>query len=136
MQPASQSPKSSSPGLVSCTPHTEMDEAFERKLRAAVSAGWRVLIVEVGLLTLAWVAYLAIMGAHPPALLALWGPDVTWSTVAAISLEAIAIFKVALWLQAVLLAWGAVWASRLALSARSASLANRGGWPPGRRWPG
>jgi hypothetical protein len=33
-----------------------MDDAFERKLRAAVSAGWRVLVVEVGLLTLAWAA--------------------------------------------------------------------------------
>jgi hypothetical protein len=90
-----------------------MDDAFERKLRAAVSAGWRVLVVEVGLLTLVWVAYLAIMAAHPPALLVLWGPDVTWSTVATISLQAIAVFKVALWLQAALLAWAALWASTL-----------------------
>jgi len=90
-----------------------MDDAFERKLRAAVSAGWRVLVVEVGLLTLAWVAYLAIQAGHPTALLVLWGPDVSWSTVATISLQAIAVFKVALWLQAALLAWAALWASTL-----------------------
>jgi hypothetical protein len=90
-----------------------MDEAFERKLRAAVSAGWRVLIVEVVFLTLVWVGYLVIMGARPAALLALWGPEVTWSTVATVSLQAIAAFKVALWLQAALLAWGALWAATL-----------------------
>ncbi len=90
-----------------------MDEAFERKLRAAVSAGWRVLLVEVGLLTLVWVVYLGIMGVHPPVLIALWGPGVTWSTVATVSLFAIAGFKVVLWVQAGLLAWGALWASTL-----------------------
>jgi hypothetical protein len=90
-----------------------MDGAFERKLRAAVSAGWRVLVVEVGLLTIVWVVYLLIMSAHPPAILALCGPDVTWPTVATISLQSIAVFKVALWLQAALLAWGALWASIL-----------------------
>jgi hypothetical protein len=93
--------------------HVPMDLAFERKLRAAVSAGVRVLVVEVGLLTIVWVIHLAAMAAHPSAVLALWGPDVSWSMVAAISLHAIATFKVALWLQAALLAWGWVWASML-----------------------
>ncbi len=98
-----------------CVLHTRLnvDEAFERKLRAAVSAGWRVLLVEVGLLSLVWVVYLAIMAAHPPVLIALWGPGVTWSTVATVSLFAIAGFKVVLWVQAGLLAWGALWASML-----------------------
>jgi hypothetical protein len=91
----------------------DMDEAFERRLRAAVSAGWRVLVIEVGLLTMAWVIILAVMGAHPNAMLALSGPDVSWKTVATISLTAIAVFKVALWLQAGLLAWAWMWASTL-----------------------
>jgi hypothetical protein len=86
---------------------------FERRLRAAVSAGWRVLVVEVALLALAWVIYLAVMGAHPPFVLALWGPDVTWSTVATISLQSFAAFKVGIWLQAALLAWAWLWASTL-----------------------
>jgi hypothetical protein len=86
---------------------------FERRLRAAVSAGWRVLVVEVALLTVVWVIHLAVMGAHPRVVLSLWGSDVSWSTVAAISLQAIAVYKVALWLQAALLAWGALWANTL-----------------------
>jgi hypothetical protein len=90
-----------------------MDLEFERKLRAAVSAGWRVLVIQVGLLTIVWVAYLGIIAARPAALLALWGPQVTWSTVATVSLVAIAVYKVSLWLQAALLAWAWMWASSL-----------------------
>jgi hypothetical protein len=90
-----------------------MEATFERRLRAAVSAGWRVLVVEVAFVTLAWVISWAITSAHPSAMLALLGPDVTWSTLATISLASIAAFKVALWLQAALLAWGWLWASTL-----------------------
>lgn len=68
-----------------------MDDGFERKLRAAVSAGWRVLIVEAGLLTIVWVVYVVIT----------------------VTLEAVAVYKVALWLQVALLAWGWLWASTL-----------------------
>jgi hypothetical protein len=90
-----------------------IDATFERRLRAAVSAGWRVLVVEVAFVTLVWVLYVAIAGAHPTAMLALWGPDVTWSTVATVSLQAIAACKVAIWLQVALLAWAWLWASTL-----------------------
>jgi hypothetical protein len=78
-----------------------------------VSAGWRVLLIEVAFLTTVWLISVSIMTAHPAALLAFWGPDVSWSTVATISLGAIALFKVALWLQAALLLWAWMWASRL-----------------------
>jgi hypothetical protein len=90
-----------------------MDATFERKLRAAVSAGWRVLVIEVVALTIVWVFYLAILGAHPSVMLALSGPDVTWSTLETISLQAIAAFKVALWLQAAILGWAALWGAAL-----------------------
>jgi hypothetical protein len=90
-----------------------MDTAFENRLRAAVSAGWRVLLIEAGFLTLVWLIYLAVISAHPAAMLALWGPDVSWSTVATISLWAVAVFKVALWLQGALLLWAWMWASML-----------------------
>jgi hypothetical protein len=91
----------------------DMDATFERKLRAAISAGWRVLLVEVVFLTLVWAAYLTITGVHPTWMLALWGPDVTWSIVATISLQAIAACKVAIWFQVALLAWAWMWSSRL-----------------------
>jgi hypothetical protein len=90
-----------------------MDVEFDRKVRAAVSAGVRVFVVEVGLLTLVWAIYLAVAGARPGALLAFWGPDASWTTVTHVTLLAIAAFKVALWLQAAVLAWGWVWASML-----------------------
>lgn len=90
-----------------------MDAGFEDKLRAAVSAGWRVLLIEVGFLTLVWLIYLTVMPSHPAALIALWGPEVSWSTVATVTLQAIAMFKVAVWLQAGLLLWAAIWAVRL-----------------------
>jgi hypothetical protein len=90
-----------------------MDSEFEWKLRAAVSAGWRILVIQVGLLTIAWFVYLTIMAMRPDAVLALWGPQVTWSTVATVSLMAIAVYKVSLWIQAALLAWGWMWGTRL-----------------------
>jgi hypothetical protein len=90
-----------------------MDTAFETRLRAAVSAGWRVLLIEVGFLTLVWLIYLTVMPAHPAAMMAMWGPDVSWSTVATVTLLAVAAFKVALWLQGALLLWAWMWASRL-----------------------
>jgi hypothetical protein len=90
-----------------------MDIEFERRLRAAVSAGWRMLVIEVGLLTIVWVIYLAAMSTRAATMLALWGPYVSMSTVATVSLMAIAAFKVALWLQAALLGWAWMWASRL-----------------------
>jgi hypothetical protein len=90
-----------------------MDTSFERKLRAAVSAGVRVLVVEVGLLSLVWALYLVFIGARPGWALALWGPEVSWPWVAAITLGAVALFKVFLWIQAALLAWGWLWAATL-----------------------
>jgi hypothetical protein len=90
-----------------------MDTRLEDKLRAAVSAGWRVLLVEVAFLTLVWLVYLGVMRTHSAAVLVLWGPEVSRTTVAGISLAAIALFKVALWLQAGLLLWAWMWASRL-----------------------
>lgn len=99
-----------------------MDDAFERKLRAAVSAGWRVVIVEAAVLTLLWVVYLVLMGTRPPAILALWGPGATWSTFAMVTILAIAAFKVALWLQIALLAWGSLWASTLRRESKPATI--------------
>lgn len=90
-----------------------MDTAFENRLRAAVSAGWRVLLIEAGFVTVVWLIFRAAIAAHPAAMLALWGPDVSWSTVTTIGLQAIAAFKVALWLQAALLLWAWMWASML-----------------------
>ena len=38
-----------------------MNEAFEKKVRAAAVAGWWVVLIAVGFLTLQWLIYLAIL---------------------------------------------------------------------------
>jgi hypothetical protein len=91
-----------------------MDVTFEQKLRAAVSAGWRVLLIEVAFLLVAWLLYRATM---PPAgvgqINVLIGPQVNLVTVASVWLMALAFFKLALWLQAGILLWAWVWSVML-----------------------
>ena len=57
-----------------------MNDPFEKKVRAAAVAGWWVVLITVAFLTLLWLAYLAVMSAHPAWLLALWGPGVERSS--------------------------------------------------------
>ncbi len=42
-----------------------MNDPFEKKVRAAAVAGWWVILIAVGFLTLIWLAYLAVMATHP-----------------------------------------------------------------------
>jgi hypothetical protein len=46
-----------------------MNDPFEKKVRAAAVAGWWVILIAVGFLTLLWLVYLAVMAAHPAWLL-------------------------------------------------------------------
>jgi hypothetical protein len=94
-------------------PNIEPPEALEQKLRAAVSAGWKVVVIEAVFITVAWLAYLATITGRAGWLLALWGPEVSWPTVATVSVLAIAAFKVMLWLQAALVLWAWMWARAL-----------------------
>jgi hypothetical protein len=91
-----------------------MDITFEQKLRAAVSAGWRVLLIEVAFLLVAWLLYRATV---PPAgvgqINVLIGPQVSQATVASVWLVALALFKLALWLQAGILLWAWMWSVML-----------------------
>jgi hypothetical protein len=51
---------------------------------------------------------------------------VSWATVSIVTLQAIAVFKVALWLQVALLAWGSTWASMLRKSGAESAPARSG----------
>jgi hypothetical protein len=51
-----------------------MNDLFEKKVRAAAVAGWWVVLIAIGFLTLLWLIYLAVMSTHPALLLSLWGP--------------------------------------------------------------
>jgi hypothetical protein len=49
-----------------------MNDPFEKKVGAAAVAGWWVILVAIGFLTLLWLVYLAVMSAHPAWLLSIW----------------------------------------------------------------
>jgi hypothetical protein len=87
--------------------------SFEKRVRAAAVAGWWVVLVAAGFVTLQWILYLVAMSARPAWLLSLWGPDVDWAFVHTVWFWAIAILKFCLWLLALVVIWLTLWAWRL-----------------------
>ncbi len=90
-----------------------MNDSFEKKVSAAAVAGWWMLLIAVGFLLIQWIAYLTIMSAQPSWLPPLWGPDVTYETISTVWFWAMAIFKVFLWLMALVALWLTLWARQL-----------------------
>jgi len=90
-----------------------MNDAFEQKIRAAAVAGWWTLLIAAAFLTLQWLAFLAVMSSHPGWVMALWGPGVSWSFVQNLWFWMAAVFKLSLWLAAVVVIWLTLWARRL-----------------------
>ncbi len=90
-----------------------MNEAFEKKVRAAAVAGWWVILIAYALLTVTWAVYLAIVSARPKWLLALWGGDVSWAFVQTVSLWFLGVFKLFLWVLFLVVLWLTLWARQL-----------------------
>jgi hypothetical protein len=90
-----------------------MNDPFEKKVRAAAVAGWWVILVAAGFLTLQWLVYLAIMSIQPAWLLALWGQGVDWPFVQNLWLWIMAIFKMCVWLLILVVLWLTLWARQL-----------------------
>jgi hypothetical protein len=91
-----------------------VNESFERKVRAAAGAGWRVVLIGYALLLVTWIAYLFIMSARPPWLLAMWGQEgVTWTLVQTLWLWLMGVFKLVLWFAILVVLWLALWARQL-----------------------
>ena len=82
-----------------------MNNTIEQKVRAAAVAGWWTLLIAAAFLVLQWFAYLALMSSRPGWILALWGPDVTWSFVQNLWFWMTAVFKLCVWLLAVVVIW-------------------------------
>jgi len=91
-----------------------MNDAFTMKVRSAAAAGWWTLLIAAAVLSVQWVGYLWILSAKPAWLLALWGPDVGWATVQTVWLWAVAVFKVCVWVLALVTVWLTLWGRRLA----------------------
>ena len=71
-----------------------MNDAFEKRVRAAAVAGWWTLLIAVGFITLLCVVYLVVMSARPAWLLVMWGPDVDWAFVQRVWFWAISVPQV------------------------------------------
>jgi hypothetical protein len=90
-----------------------MNDTFEQKVRAAAVAGWWALLVAAGFLLLNWLVYLAAASARPAWFQSLWGQDVSWSDAQNVWIWALAIFKLCVWLLALVVLWLTLWARQL-----------------------
>jgi len=90
-----------------------MDDVFEKHVRAAGVAGWWVVLIAVGFLLVQGLLYLLVMSAHPAWLLALWGPDATWSLVQTVWFWGLVAMKALIWPLALGAFWLTLWARQL-----------------------
>ena len=90
-----------------------MNDVFEKRVRAAAVAGWWVVLITVGFITLQWIIYLVVMHTRPAWLLSMWGPGVDWAFVHIVWFWAIAILKFILWLMVLVVLWLTLWARQL-----------------------
>jgi hypothetical protein len=90
-----------------------MNDPFEQRVRGAAAAGWRVVLVAIGMLAVSSVAYMAIVSAQPSWLLSMWGSDLTWADIQNVSFCAIVGFKMTVWLMALAALWLTLWARQL-----------------------
>ena len=90
-----------------------MNDAFQQRLRAAAIAGWWTLLIAVGFLTLVWIIFLVLMSTRPSWYQSLLGPGVSWEDLQMVGLWAVAIFKMCIWLMALVVLWLTLWSRQL-----------------------
>jgi len=90
-----------------------MDDAFARRVRAAAVAGWWTLLIAAVFLTLVWIVFLGTVSTRPAWYLPLLGPGASWEEFQRVGFWAVAIFKMCLWVMAVVVVWLTLWARRL-----------------------
>jgi hypothetical protein len=95
------------------TRRTAMNDAFQQRVRAAAVAGWWTVLIAIGFLASVWIVFFVLMSARPPLLQSLLGPGVTWEYVQNVGFWAVSIFKVCVWLLAVMVVWLTLWARQL-----------------------
>jgi hypothetical protein len=90
-----------------------MNAIFEKRVGSAAVAGWWTLLVAVVFLWIQWIAYLVIMNIRPTWFLSLLGPDIGWSEIQNVWFWMTAIFKMCVWLMAMIVIWLTLWARQL-----------------------
>jgi hypothetical protein len=90
-----------------------MNDAFEKRVGAAAAAGWWVVLIALGFLTLHWLIYLVVMSNRPGWLMSLWGPGIEWPFVQNVWFWFLASFKFCFWLMVFAVLWLTLWARQL-----------------------
>jgi hypothetical protein len=90
-----------------------MNNTFEQRVRAAAAAGWWTLLIAAAFLVLQWLAYLTFTSARPGWVLSLLGPEVSWSFVQNLWFWMAAVFKLCVWLLALVVIWLTLWSRQL-----------------------
>jgi Predicted metal-binding protein (DUF2103) len=90
-----------------------VNDAFEKKVRAAAVAGWWVVLVVLALLLIQYLAYLFLVPTRPAWLIAMWGPRVEWPFLENVWFWGIVAFKAIFWLLTLLALWLTLWARQL-----------------------
>lgn len=92
-----------------------MDAEFTRRVRSAAVAGWWTLLIGAVFLAITWGAYLAVMCTKPAWMLGYWGgAGMNWEMMQVVWVWMTAIFKLVLWVAAIIVVWLTLWARRLA----------------------
>jgi hypothetical protein len=92
-----------------------MNDDFSKRVRSAAIAGWWTLLIATVFLAGQWAAYLIIIGSMPVWMLGFWGgSDMQWGTIQTIWLWMTAVFKLIVWVAAMVVIWLTLWARRLA----------------------
>lgn len=91
-----------------------MNDAFEKRVRAAVPAAWWTVVIWVVWMTAAWLIWLVFLNVRPDWLLALWGGGkLTWETVQTICLWFFGIMKMIMFAFVMVTIFLTLWARRL-----------------------
>jgi hypothetical protein len=90
-----------------------MNDAFQQRVRAAAVAGWWTVLVAISFLVSVWILFLVLMSARPPWLQWMFGSGVSWDYVQNVWFWAISIFKMCVWLLALMVVWLTLWANQL-----------------------
>ncbi|MFB3892417.1 MAG: hypothetical protein ACE15C_10400 [Phycisphaerae bacterium] len=90
-----------------------MNEELANRVRSAAIAGWWTLLIAAVFISIQWIAYLVVMANKPSFVIAFWGGDVGWDTVRTVWLWCTAVFKLCVWVAAMVVVWLSLWARRL-----------------------
>jgi hypothetical protein len=90
-----------------------MNDIFVKKVRAAAVAGWWTLLIAVIFLWIQWIAYLYIMSARPEWVRSMLGPDIKWAFIQNLWFWIATVFKLCIWLMALVVIWLSLWARGL-----------------------